>query len=94
VANKILGTDFNPGFFQHHAFFDEQKQRIEMHLVAASDMTVTSEFFVRDLELLKGQNIHTENSYKSTTHYIGKFAIVGGFSVRAVFTDRNNWFPG
>ena len=92
VANNILATDFDPRFFQHHAFFDEQKQRIEMHLVATRDMVIRSRFFKRELELSKGQNIHTENSYKFTSHHINEFAIVGGFSVRAVYTDSNHWF--
>jgi L-histidine N-alpha-methyltransferase len=92
VANKILGTDFEPKYFQHHAFFDDEKQRIEMHLVATEDMIVKSPFFEEDLEIAKGQTIHTENSHKFTSHHIGEFASVSGLSVRAVYTDNNRWF--
>ena len=92
VANKILGTDFEPEYFQHHAFFDDEKQRIEMHLVATRDMTVKSQFFERDLEIPKGQTIHTENSHKFTSYHIDEFASVSGLSVRAVYTDSNRWF--
>jgi L-histidine N-alpha-methyltransferase len=92
VANKILGTDFEPEYFRHHAFFDDEKQRIEMHLVAMRDMVVKSPFFEEDLEIVKGQTIHTENSHKFTSHHIDEFAAVSELSVRAVYTDINRWF--
>jgi L-histidine N-alpha-methyltransferase len=92
VANKILGTDFEPEYFRHHAFFDDEKQRIEMHLVAIRDMIVKSPFFERDLEIPKGQTIHTENSHKFTSYHIDEFASVSELSVRAVYTDSNRWF--
>ena len=92
VANKILGTDFEPEYFRHHAFFDDEKQRIEMHLVAMRNMVVKSPFFEEDLEIAKGQTIHTENSHKFTSHHIDEFAAVSKLSVRAVYTDINRWF--
>jgi len=92
VANKILGTDFEPEYFRHHAFFDEEKQRIEMHLMATRDITIKFPFFEGDLEIPKGQTIHTENSHKFTSHHIDEFASASGLSVRAVYTDSNRWF--
>ncbi|MEJ2656000.1 MAG: L-histidine N(alpha)-methyltransferase [Desulfobacterales bacterium] len=92
VANKILRTDFKPEYFRHHAFYNDEKQRIEMHLVATRDMIVKSPFFEGDLEIPKGQSIHTENSHKFTSHHIDEFALVSGLSVRAVYTDSNRWF--
>jgi L-histidine N-alpha-methyltransferase len=92
VANKTIGTDFEPEYFRHHAFFDEQKQRIEMHLVATRDMTVKSPLFEGDLEIREGETIHTENSHKFTSDHIGEFASGSGLSVRAVYADSNRWF--
>lgn len=92
VANKILGTDFESEYFRHQAFFDEEKQRIEMHLMATRDITIKFPFFEGDLEILKGQTIHTENSHKFTSHHIDEFAFASGLSVRAVYTDSNRWF--
>jgi L-histidine N-alpha-methyltransferase len=92
VANKILGTDFKPEYFRHRAFFDDEKQRIEMHLVAMRNMVVKSPFFEKDLEIAKGETIHTENSHKFTSHHIDEFAAVSELSVRAVYTDSNRWF--
>jgi L-histidine N-alpha-methyltransferase len=92
VANKILGTDFEPEYFRHHAFFDEEKQRIEMHLVATRDITIKLPFIEQDLEIPEGQTIHTENSHKFTSRHIGQFASASRLSVRAVYTDNNRWF--
>jgi L-histidine N-alpha-methyltransferase len=92
VSNKILGTDFEPEYFRHHAFYDHEEQRIEMHLVATRNMIVKSPFFERDLEISMGQTIHTENSHKFTLHHIDEFAYVSGLSVRSIYTDSNRWF--
>lgn len=92
VTNKILRTDFEPEYFRHHAFYDDDEQRIEMHLVAMRDMIVKSPFFEGVLEISKGQTIHTENSHKFTSHHIDEFASASGLSVRAVYTDSNRWF--
>ena len=92
VTNKILRTDFEPEYFRHHAFYDDDEQRIEMHLVAMRDMIVKSPFFEGVLEISKGQTIHTENSHKFTSHHIDEFASVSGLSVRSVYADSNRWF--
>lgn len=41
VLNRELGADFDPGAFRHRAFYDVDRRRIEMHLVAQRDVTVT-----------------------------------------------------
>jgi L-histidine N-alpha-methyltransferase len=92
VANKTIGTDFEPEDFGHRAFFDEEKRRIEMHLVATRDMTVTSPWFEQDLEIRRGETIHTENSHKFTKDHIYEFALLSGLSVRAIYTNGNSWF--
>jgi L-histidine N-alpha-methyltransferase len=92
VANKKIGTDFDTEEFQHYAFFDEAKQRIEMHLVARKDMTVTSPFLDGALEIQKGDSIHTENSHKFTADHIDEIASYSRLYVRKTFTDSNNWF--
>lgn len=92
VTNKILETNFEPEYFQHHAFFKEEQQRIEMHLVATRDMIINSPFFEDDLRIQKGETIHTENSHKFLSGHIDEFASASGLSVGAVYTDSNNWF--
>lgn len=92
VANKIAKTDFEPEHFEHQAFFDEEKQRIEMHLVATRDMTIQTPLLDQDLEIIEGETIHTENSHKFTDDHIEEFASGSGLSVRDVYTDSNRWF--
>ena len=92
VANDKIGTDFDTEKFQHYAFFDEAKQRIEMHLVARKDMRVTSPFFEEALEIQMGDSIHTENSHKFSTDHIDEIASHSGLSLRKTYTDANNWF--
>jgi L-histidine Nalpha-methyltransferase len=92
VANKVLGTDFDPDCFRHHAFYRKEKQRIEMHLVATRNVTVRPPFLDRDIQIDAGESIHTENSHKFTFDHIQEFASASGLSVRSVYTDDKRWF--
>lgn len=60
--NRELDADFNPDLFIHHAFYNEELGRIEMHLVSKITQTVT--VAGEQIEFLRGETIHTENSYK------------------------------
>lgn len=62
--NKELGANFDPERFEHLALFDEDKSRIEMHLLSKTEQKVRiagREFFFE-----QGETIHTENSHKYT----------------------------
>lgn len=65
VLNRELGADFDPADFSHHAFYDSDQGRIEMHLVARRPVTITipgsGSFRFREDE-----SLHTEVSYKYT----------------------------
>ncbi|MEX0722449.1 MAG: L-histidine N(alpha)-methyltransferase [Gracilimonas sp.] len=60
--NRELGADFDVSEFEHRAVFNEEKSRIEMHLVSNTDQTVTIGDVIIDFK--KGESIHTENSHK------------------------------
>lgn len=60
--NRELDADFNPDLFEHHAFYNEELGRIEMHLVSKINQTVT--VAGEQVEFMEGETIHTENSYK------------------------------
>ena len=60
--NKELGLLFNPNLFDHKAIWNEEKGRIEMHLFATDDHSVTVDGKI--IEFKKGESIHTENSHK------------------------------
>jgi L-histidine N-alpha-methyltransferase len=63
VLNRELGTDFQEDGFQHRALYNDEKGRIEMHLVARRDMDVhipeAGTFHLR-----AGETIRTELSHK------------------------------
>ncbi|MEX2435245.1 MAG: L-histidine N(alpha)-methyltransferase [Balneolaceae bacterium] len=60
--NRVLDADFNPDLFEHYAFYNEELGRIEMHLVSKINQTVT--VAGEQVEIMEGETIHTENSYK------------------------------
>jgi len=88
--NRELGANFNVEDFSHHAFYNEGKGRIEMHLVSNRPQSVfiDSEYF----HFEKGETIHTENSYKYHIEEFQELASKAGFNARRVWTDENNLF--
>jgi dimethylhistidine N-methyltransferase len=60
--NNVLNTNFDLNAFEHDAFYNSEKGRIEMHLVSKSDQTVQLNGSVIDFK--KGETIWTESSYK------------------------------
>ncbi len=92
VINDLIHSDFNTNDFEHKAFFNKEKSRIEMHLIANKDLIINTPFSTTTINLKKGENIHTENSYKFTQAQINNFAKASGLNIKEIFTDRNNWF--
>jgi L-histidine N-alpha-methyltransferase len=92
VTNDYAQTDFDTRLFEHIAFYNAGKARIEMHLMATADMVVKSEFFPQRIFLKKGETIHSENSHKFTTTDIQNFASVTGLNIEKIYTDINLWF--
>ena len=89
-VNALTGADFDVRGWRHHAFFNRDESRIEMHLEALRPMTVSWAGGARSFA--KGECIHTENSYKYR-----KSAAVGlleqsGFQATNVWTDPDEWF--
>lgn len=60
--NRELQADFDSAAFRHHAFFNRERSRIEMHLVSERRQRVRVGPVVFDFRA--GESIHTENSYK------------------------------
>ncbi|KWB53915.1 dimethylhistidine N-methyltransferase [Burkholderia ubonensis] len=89
-ANAELGADFDLDGFAHHAFYDPQRQRIEMHLVSVRAQTVR--VCGRTFRFDAGERIHTENSYKFTVDGFRAIARRAGFEPDAVWTDDARLF--
>ncbi|MBD3296054.1 MAG: L-histidine N(alpha)-methyltransferase [Candidatus Omnitrophica bacterium] len=92
VVNSLADTDFDPDRFDHVAFYNREKARIEMHLEAREDMRVSTPRAAEDIFIRKAERIHTENSHKFTEKDIHVMAGVSGLEVQELFADENKWF--
>jgi L-histidine Nalpha-methyltransferase len=63
VLNRELSADFDLREFTHRAFYDADEHRIEMHLVASSNQTVSIPE-IGEIEIRAGESIRTELSHK------------------------------
>lgn len=90
--NNELGGEFELDRFSHHAFYNEQLSRMEMHLRANEAHEVAVAACDRVFPFESGETIHTECSHKYTRDSIANIADQTGFNVREVFTDAKDWF--
>ena len=90
TVNDKLGSMFDLNKFEHIAFFNEIEKRIEMHLVSNIDHSV--ELLGHNIKFLKGESIHTENSYKYSLEEFELLANESGFSSYKVMKDDKDLF--
>ncbi|MFL6821922.1 MAG: L-histidine N(alpha)-methyltransferase [Xanthobacteraceae bacterium] len=88
--NRELGADFDLDGFEHRAFYNAGRHRIEMHLVSKERQKVS--IAGRAIEFRPGETIHTENSYKYTLEYFTALAREAGWTPRALWTDAGTNF--
>jgi L-histidine Nalpha-methyltransferase len=92
VVNRELNADFVPDAYRHRSFFNVEKSRIEMHLVAESSQTV----HIRDLGLTircdPGETIFTEISCKYTQASAEEALESAGLELVGWYTDPRQLF--
>lgn len=88
--NRELNGDFDPRAFRHMALYNDEKGRIEMHLVSRKEQTVTIQD--RAFRFQDGETIHTENSYKYHVEEFAGLAAQAGFSVFKTWMDGDGLF--
>lgn len=88
--NKELNCDFQLEWFQHYAFYNPWKSRIEMHLVSQREQTVRVGGVA--IPFAKGESIWTESSYKFNLDEFEHMAVAAGFKVERVWMDERRWF--
>jgi dimethylhistidine N-methyltransferase len=88
--NRELGADFDLAKFSHQAFYNRERQRIEMHLVSRVRQKVG--VYGRVIELGECETIHTENSYKFTVDSFGALARSAGWTQVAAWSDADGYF--
>jgi len=88
--NRELGADFDLQQFKHHAFFNEERSRIEMHLLSLQDQQVSIDEQV--FRFKKDQSILTEFSHKYSVEHFQQLAEKAGFERVKTWVDENELF--
>ncbi len=88
--NLELDADFKLDQFKHLAFFNENKRRIEMHLVSLQQQLVHVDGHV--FQFNKGHSILTEYSHKYTVEHFELLAKKAGFQGVKTWIDEKQLF--
>lgn len=88
--NRELAADFRLDRFEHHAFYNRERRRIEMHLASLARQKVRVAGQVIDFRA--GDTIHTENSYKYTPDSFRALARGAGWTPLKMWTDAAGLF--
>ncbi|MBL8858007.1 MAG: L-histidine N(alpha)-methyltransferase [Planctomycetes bacterium] len=78
--------------FEHVAFYDEIEGRIEMHLESRVEQVIDIPELELQVALMKGERIHTENSYKYSDDEMRELARAAGMRVQREFHDSGEQF--
>jgi dimethylhistidine N-methyltransferase len=85
--NRELGANFDLTTFEHHACYNRQHNRIEMHLASTKRQKVKVNG--KTIGFRAGETIHTENSYKYTVESFQALARGSGWLPLQVWSDGN-----
>ncbi|MBI1180071.1 MAG: L-histidine N(alpha)-methyltransferase [Alphaproteobacteria bacterium] len=88
--NLELGGDIRLANFAHHALYNEELGRVEMHLRSLADQRFT--VAGREFEMEEGETIHTENSYKYGVEEFIDAAEGAGYRPRRTWQDERSLF--
>jgi dimethylhistidine N-methyltransferase len=88
--NRELDGNFDVAAFEHHAFYDVNEGRVEMHLRSLRDQHVS--VAGRAFHFAAGETIHTENSCKYSVAEFQQLAREAGLAVEHCWTDAEQLF--
>jgi len=90
--NRELRANFDAARFRHRALWNSIESRIEMHLESTHEQLVSIEDAELDLHFMRGETIHTENSYKFTDQCIRTLLREVGFEITGAWKDSRSWY--
>jgi len=90
--NKELDGESNLKNFEHLAYYNQFKNRIEMHLISKVKQKVRINKLNQVFVFEEGETILTEYSYKYNLKSIEELANSSNFKVEKNFLDKNEWF--
>jgi dimethylhistidine N-methyltransferase len=88
--NRELGANFKLDSFEHHAFYNRERHRVEMHLASLKRQKVR--VAGETIDFRAGETIHTENSYKYSVDSLNALAGGVGWTPLQAWTDPKNYF--
>ncbi len=92
VVNRELGADFDVDAFEHVAFYDAERQWIEMRLRARSRQAVRIAALELDVDLAAREEIRTEISAKFTALRLERDLAAAGLEIVELLTDPDERF--
>jgi len=92
VVDRLLDADFDPARFRHRAFYDRERDWIDIRLVAREAHSVHLGVSGETLDIAAGEEIHTEISAKYTRERIEALLAGAGFAPSQWHTDPRGWF--
>ena len=92
VINRELDADFSPDAFDHVAFFDREREWIEMRLRATSRQQVHVAALGLDVEFEPREELRAEISAKFNYERLQGDLAAAGLELERVFTDDNGLF--
>jgi L-histidine Nalpha-methyltransferase len=88
--NRELRGTFRLNMFEHHAFYNRERHRIEMHLASLKRQKV--KVAGETIDFRAGETIHTENSYKYSSESLAALARGVGWLPAGSWTDADKYF--
>ncbi|WP_435155295.1 L-histidine N(alpha)-methyltransferase [Amycolatopsis sacchari] len=92
VVNDLLGADFDLGVFTHEAYWDAEREWIEMRLRATEETTVHIPGAGMTVHFAEGEYIRTEISAKFRAGGVAAELAESGFAVERWWTDAERRF--
>ena len=92
VINNELDADFDPGSFDHVAYFDPERSWIEMRLRSNERQLVRIPGAGIQVDFGNGEEIRTEISTKFTLDALSRDLNEAGMQLEAFFTDPDGLF--
>ncbi len=90
VLNRDLDADFDLRRWRHQARWDDDEERIEMHLVSTEAQVVRVPGAGLDIKVDEGESIQTEISSKFRVERLPALLEPAGFTVAEVWTDPDD----
>jgi dimethylhistidine N-methyltransferase len=88
--NQLLEGNISTESFVHHAFYDENFGRIEMHLRCTKSHN--AQLAGQSLEFTEDELIHTEYSYTYHPDEFIALAARAGFKIKELWQDPSKWY--